>query len=136
MTEVGNKRLQKLADFLKIVDEAQFDLRDWRSDGFDMDNPEHSSCGSTACAVGWACTIPEFRAEGLTIGGSGSPSYRTEAVTYEHWYAVQAFFGLSCGESYELFSALEYEDDSGKVIATPADVIKRIEDLLVKGGRA
>jgi hypothetical protein len=121
-----HQRLRKLADFLKTVPEAKFDIGDWATKGFNPGNPEASECGSVACAVGWACTIPEFQAEGLHMHNS-TPIYAAEdGNAYQSWHAARIFFGLDYDESQQLFSGSYYPGGN----APPADVIKRIEDLL------
>lgn len=80
MKSITVARLQTLVDFLKTVEPNRFDLDYWRNRP-DLDNllrvdANHSAaivtdeelkneCGTTACAMGWACTIPEFQQSGL-----------------------------------------------------------------------
>jgi len=62
---VGDRRLLKLAAFLEKLPPKRFDYgsyvgRDWKG------MPD-LSCGTTACAIGWATTMPEFRKYGLCL---------------------------------------------------------------------
>lgn len=72
------KRLLKLADFLDTVPRKKFDLTHWVGQSYV--GKLSLSCGTTACALGWATTIPAFRKLGLRMVGrvvgmkSGYPS--------------------------------------------------------------
>jgi hypothetical protein len=58
---MNKERLLRLADFLeREVPENRFDLAKWS-------NGDLSLCGTTACACGWATTIPEFAEAGLKL---------------------------------------------------------------------
>lgn len=121
-----HQRLRKLADFLKTLPEAKFDIGDWATKGFNPGNPEASQCGSAACAVGWACAMPEFQAEGLHMHNC-TPIYVLEDGShYQHWYAARFFFGLNFDESQRLFSGSYYPGGEAK----PSEVAERIETLL------
>jgi hypothetical protein len=67
----GRRLLLLLADFLDKLDPARFDYTDWVGDSWE--GKQDLSCGTTACAMGWACTMPEFRALGLRLGKHGTP---------------------------------------------------------------
>jgi hypothetical protein len=61
----GNRRLLKLAAHLEELPRERFDYgvyvgKDWKG-------APDLSCGTTACAIGWACAMPEFRKMGLRI---------------------------------------------------------------------
>lgn len=83
---MNKERLNKLADFLDTVPEAKFDLETWRvnaqgreafDESTDNDHLLNLDCGTRGCAVGWACAMPEFQAQGLTWGlrGPTVPNY-------------------------------------------------------------
>lgn len=66
------RRLNLLADFLEKLSPARFDYGRWVGDSWA--GKQDLSCGTTACALGWAAAIPEFQALGLelaTVGGFG-----------------------------------------------------------------
>lgn len=108
----GRRRLRVLADFLATVPENLFDLREWfvRSREPSPDSPlvaqlecGATACGTSACAMGWAATIPEFRALGLTLYTTGAPAY-SALVRYlpthtSGFQAVVDFFGLTRQEA-------------------------------------
>ena len=63
-------------------------MNDLHTERFDMRAYVHS-CGSPSCALGWACTVPELKAEGLNIEhlknhALGSPSMMATAVFGEY----------------------------------------------------
>lgn len=58
-------RLLRLADFLDTLEPARFDFNRWV--GLSWGGKEDLSCGTTACGLGWATTIPEFRELGLRM---------------------------------------------------------------------
>lgn len=61
----GNNRLLKLADFLAKLPRNRFDYNYWV--GVDWGGKQDLSCGTTACALGWAATMPTFRRLGLHL---------------------------------------------------------------------
>lgn len=96
----GLRRLLKLADFLDALPPARFDYGVWvRSD---WQGSSDLSCGTAACALGWATTIPEFRKMGLRLVRrfkSGVPVYKSR----EGASAAAAFFGVTDEEAFYLF---------------------------------
>ncbi len=58
-------RLLLLADFLDKLPPERFNYAAWV--GHDWKEMEDLSCGTTACALGWAATMPEFRKLGLRL---------------------------------------------------------------------
>lgn len=97
------ERLEQVIRVLENVKDAEFNLDCWRID---------KSCGTTACAVGWAMCNPWFNARGLvpergtTLDGVvATGAYQP---TYQNLYrsdAVRAFFGLDRSEYRELFTS-------------------------------
>lgn len=66
----GNERLLELADFLqRKVPAKRFDYRHWV--GYSWKGKQDLSCGTTACALGWAATMPKFRRLGLRLERRG-----------------------------------------------------------------
>ena len=63
--EIYAKRLLKLADFLQKLSPERFDINDWV--GYGWKGESDLSCGTVACGLGWATTIPEFRKLGLKM---------------------------------------------------------------------
>jgi hypothetical protein len=63
---VYKKRLLKLADFLDELPPKRFDFTQWVDE--DWKGKPDLSCGTKACALGWATTIPSFRRLGMNLG--------------------------------------------------------------------
>jgi hypothetical protein len=55
---MNKERLLKLADFLDALPPERFNYGSWVGD--DWKGMQDLSCGTTACALGWATTIPEI----------------------------------------------------------------------------
>jgi hypothetical protein len=65
---MDSERLLKLADFLETVDPDRFYYGNWvGTRRFPWMGDPDMTCGTTACALGWATQIPEFRAAGLEL---------------------------------------------------------------------
>lgn len=99
------RRLLKLADFLDALPPERFDFGVWAGD--DWKGAPDLSCGTTACALGWATTIPEFARLGLRlVKGRGRAHYVTigrdhkEDASYSAAYKV---FGVTTEEFEYLF---------------------------------
>lgn len=87
MNATGKRRLLKLADFLETADlPGEFNLetmaQDWRAG--------QPQCGTQACALGWATTIPSFRKAGLSLNRIGG--LRLKGSRGHGWGAVAARF--------------------------------------------
>ncbi len=63
---MNRERLLRLADFLDTLPPSKFNYGTWA----DTLTPE-GTCGTTACALGWAAQMPEFRELGLCLVNSG-----------------------------------------------------------------
>lgn len=92
-----------------------------------------ATCGMTACAIGWAGSVPLLREAGLELvlqDGEAFPRYNGR----QHWDAVMDFFGIDRYLAHHLFLPDNYhkkeDEETGKYIctATAADVADRIDD--------
>lgn len=111
--EESNRRLTVLADFLDKLPEGRFDYSIWV--GHDWQGDPSLSCGTTACALGWATAIPEFFARGLFLDKD------LECVLLDHQGdflsgsdAGAVVFGLLPGEAFYLFSPATYLYDENR----------------------
>jgi hypothetical protein len=127
---VNKKRLRILAKFLRNVDRKHFHLKSWcEIDGGTLQDGAIKTvgCGTTACAVGWAASIPSFRRDGFhlvrNIFGGATPYFKGQG---SHFAPID-FFGLSLSESHSLFMPDSYPTRDHK---NPLAVAKRIERLL------
>lgn len=121
---VGNRRLLKLAAFLRTVPTQKFNYAEFV--GWDWQGAQDLSCGTQACALGWAATMPEFRRLGLHLKkGSGFP---TTTGRDDPWDAAVKLFGIERFEAYELFSpSYDYANGFDENYATPKYVARKIE---------
>ena len=131
---VYKKRLLKLADFLQKLPPKRFDYGDWV--GEDWEGKPDLSCGTTACALGWATAMPKFRKLGLYLNPDGFPQMVGDNTggTYE---ASATIFGLSTSEYSYLFllgtmspfDKTKYGPDED---AFPKEVAKHIRKFVAK----
>lgn len=155
-------RLLKLADYLEQLPRGAIRMDAWltdkRSDGLmpverlslvaqtevsstgrvkaklNPAEPEKlQSCGFAACAVGWACTIPEFAEAGLKL--AARPKYSKEYdVTMVPKYndlkgfgAVGKFFGIGLDTVEYLFDANSF---GSSATPRPSTVARRIRKVV------
>lgn len=147
---VGAKRLLKLAEFLKTVPAKRFDYNSWV--GEDWKGSPDLSCGTTACALGWATQVPAFKRAGLylhvdkdavreledqeraiargeqvfyPLAGLGtSANVRMKGSREYDAFALAAnFFAISESDANYLFSPA---DDGSESKATPKQVARKI----------
>jgi hypothetical protein len=116
---VYKERLLRLADFLDGLLPTQLAMWTWVTSR-DADGTI-GGCGTVACAIGWACTIPEFQEAGLSFDSrEKSPRFNGK----HDGSAAAAFFGLAPAEVHHLFYPQFYEDKP-----TPRVVADRIRDV-------
>lgn len=89
-------RLAQLAAFLDNVPDDRFDIMFWwKSDHL------------TGCAIGWACQLPEFQAQGLEYkeGYSQAPYFKGLWA----FDAIMGFFDVDLAGAFHLFTVMGYE---------------------------
>lgn len=153
----NTRRLLTLADALETrIPADKFDLAYWRSSNSNAfrdvtDDALRNTCCTTGCAVGWACALPEFNAEGLHWDVIEQQVAYTE-VAFDSskdgnysWQSALQFFGLNEDEGTFLFLDTAYTDDEGYALPglprdefgnpklRPAHVAQRIRHLLAGG---
>lgn len=108
-------RLEKLYAFLGTVEPEKFDFSIWATaNGDTAVVPKLNACGTTACALGWAGSMPEFRKRGLKlIWDKDHPNSHVmftdrDGERYFGEIAGEAFFGLTENEAYHLFIPESY----------------------------
>ncbi len=137
------RRLLKLADHLRMVKPEQFDYRsivdisDAAYAGFVYDSSPYRkqlaasriTCGATACAIGHAATVPEFKRLGLKIKG-----FNVRLGRKENFAAMREVFILTRDESLHLFDPFEGRHvEMGRVppeSASPRQVAVHIEKFV------
>jgi len=123
------RRLTKLADFLDELPRWKFDFSTWFSDDWRV-----KDCGTKACALGWATTIPSFRKAGLRRGFNYAngvyPTY--EGRGNDPICVAADFFGILDYEAERLFTPKVFTLGLGRLPdrATPKQVSKEIRKFL------
>ena len=118
MKAIHRERLHQVCRVLRdLPPKKGFSLSYWTSDDIS------GSCGTVACAIGWATYDSWFQRQGFhllpeTFAHAPRPSYKGAT----NWNAVTKFFGIDKATALDLFSETEYPLGVAKV-----DVIKRIE---------
>ena len=102
------ERLRTLYSFMAGVPEEKVDYEFWRV--YD------SKCGTVACAVGWACSYPEFMEQGLYFLGD-NPRLADCAGPLVGWPAVCKFFGLTKLQAWQVFG-MSHKSDTMDVYDT------------------
>lgn len=141
----GSRRLNLLANLLEErVKPERFDLRTWSAEAC-----EEGSCGTSACAVGWACSFPEFIEMGLSMSKDFDPAYGvfpqgvSSDVAMDHynaytgWDAVCHCFGIYHDQATMLFDFYEYHgnndcDYDNQTEVTIPEVVARIRNFTSK----
>lgn len=106
------ERLKTLYAVISGIPEKKLDLESWRSGRIRArawyaeevpvtDKALLHTCGTTACAVGYACVYPEFVKQGLTFNrAENTPTFEGQGS----WTAVTRFFGILPKEAQYLFA--------------------------------
>lgn len=139
---MNTKLLSILADFLDTVPEEKFDLNHWIDEepntGEVMlhqleiyEKLKDRSCGTTGCAIGWACTIPEFVEAGLQYDPLMGQPFLQDDPKIVSFQAVAEVLGLDKEEVESLFLADNYPEDeqSPKHVATKIRLFVSLFDL-------
>ena len=111
--------IERLNHLITILERVQSDPKEKVK--FDM-NVWINYCGTSACAVGFACLDPIFQAQGLEIRDN-EPKFQD----FYGYIAAYKFFEITHAEAMDLFCPLDY-DGYGKI--EPVDVIDRIRTLI------
>lgn len=133
---MNRERLEILRDYLLDLPEEvkgkarpqKFDMDSWQSR---VAKTQEGWCRTSACALGHACYIPEFKKAGLSIG------VRPAFDGAEQYEAGALFFDITFFQSEYLFQPDEYEqeeDEEGNLIPiSPVRVAQRIAEILNEG---
>ena len=117
LTHVHKQRLLHLAAFLRKLPPERFDFRSWVGSEWNGQGPVPlRACDTTACALGWACTMPEFKRLGLYLqshskswgdGFLGIPAIKGGEHEFVYHLAdreaSEVIFGLDASEHEALF---------------------------------
>lgn len=128
---MNKDRLLTLANWLDRVDPERFCMSTWAS--------KHE-CGTTACAMGHACDVPEFKALGLKLmwNQTAGVSFDTAHVVFPDsnggaaridMSAAKALFDINDTQAEYLFAS-ETEAGEHRGDETPQIVAERIRGLV------
>lgn len=109
----SNKRLLQLAAFLEELPGKHFDFSVWGTE---------AECGTVACALGWAVTMPFAKRYGITlkrvlIGFAGLSFYKDGNFTYGDEVGMD-LFGLSDEAIEFLFTPGDPYSDGGEAFGS------------------
>lgn len=120
MDKVTKRRLEKLIEFMESLPKSaneHFSMRAWfqhngpdDEHGFDVGEVEIKAkhltmCGTSACALGWAATMPYFRRLGLkAVYGEWGSELRFDGALLSS-DSTDPLFNLSSEESEALFGS-------------------------------
>ncbi len=114
--KIGNSRLLKLAAFLRLLPPEKFNLSYWVSDEagslYGGEEVNLRSCGTKACAMGWATAMPLFRRLGLVFHSGNLADPAIVAIEredlkyscYQPMAVAQHLFAISHVEADLLFA--------------------------------
>lgn len=143
------RRLKRLIDFLEQLPRAKFNFGRWTA-GWD---PKHE-CGTAACAMGWAGTIPFFQKLGVSVKRArdpyGADDWTSALVCVDPEdgarrneqpvTAAARIFGVSGEEAAFLFLPDRWFELGGETVsspdryATPKKVAKHLRRFLKHEG--
>ena len=95
LSRLAIRRLTKLANYMARLPkraEKHFDIREAGPEE-NVTKAQLLKCGSSACAMGWAATIPSFKKAGWTSG----------------WLHEEEFFAINGTQARELFYDMSIE---------------------------
>lgn len=132
MQEQTRSMLLELADLLDSLPDKRFDYKFWVTD---WQGQSDLSCGATACAGGWATTLPSFRARGLQLHPIWKVPYLTGDRYAESFTAMARVLEIAPRDAMALFSPGIYDDTLDMVSpsgdATAKEVAQHIRDWIV-----
>lgn len=123
-------RLMNLASFLDTIPEKNFDYSSY-VDNWDGKSQDLISCGSTACALGWAAMMPEIAALGVvlspseTVKGLGYVTFTGDKITPNCNQSLDVgrkVFDLTIEEFYFLFMPdhhMSFDDEEETSYCSP-----------------
>lgn len=132
---------ERLTQLIRVLEEVQALGKPWDMTSWLTGEGKELTCGTAACALGWATQDAWMQGEGLIL----KPSYSKTVIAdwcpsvidsdgreKTGFWAGAAFFALNLTDSYKLFSANEYLGPGWSV--TVQMVIDRVQELLRNGG--
>lgn len=129
MNATGKRRLLKLADFLETkVPLNRFDMCHFAGAVADG----RPACGTSACAAGWAATIPSFRAVGFRLINSRTMGIYPGLGRARGWAALEKFFVLNRMQVCELFDTHDPRTKTMNNLHSALAAAQRIRNLVAR----
>lgn len=147
MANINNIKLAiKVMERVAKAGKRYLDMYNWQTGNkmSDINHPKYSleelkSCGTAACFAGHLTLAPEFKDQGLQVGGSGLPiiTCRAGATDTMGIEAIRKLLGLSYEETCLLCAAGKGFDTTpyyGVPIeqVTPRKVINKLKKILAR----
>jgi len=128
---VNKKRLLKLADMLeadaKNPEGIRFDLGTW---GMIYDRAKPASCGTTACAMGFAAISGQFERAGLAYHYASMVFlFHFKGKNMNGYEAAQNLFSINYDTATRLFSPTAYPNSQIEGAEGERAVARRIRKL-------
>lgn len=115
--------------------ESGFNMRSWAKNKMPS-NPD-LTCGTSACAIGLACTLPAFKRKGFVLGRivCTSETFSAEPIfeNRDGYDAVKNFFGITFDDALWLFCPDRYPRPFD---VKKEEVIERIRYYRIHGKRS
>lgn len=108
--ELSKRRLMLLVEKLHSILNERFDYTRWV--GCDWEGAPDLSCGTTACALGWATAVPELAEAGLCLCGTGLDIYVSltpEAQSVAQWKQAHRYYSAPFKAASFVFGITERE---------------------------
>lgn len=134
LSKKSKARIMKLVEFMNALPKSandHFAMDHWFTHsgrhllGEYVDADTIKDCGTTACALGWACTIPSFKRAGLKM----------PTAMQDHAQMIEMgskFFGLEAGQARALFGFGEAGTSVGTAYAKTPKKWAQLACKLVK----
>lgn len=120
-------RLMRLRDVIRKAPTKRFNMRFWERrgayDGHSISLPA-PTCGTEACAAGWAAADPYFKKIGLHVVYRHKANVTADIVFHHHtgFDALEVVFGLGgYGEAQKLFRSITANESADLLNTPPAD---------------
>lgn len=130
---MNKERLLTLVKFLKNLHlpiNCNFDMNSWgkrKIQELDLSVDEvPEECGTRACAIGWACSIPEFKTAGFQLDLGNAPFFEGK----RSYTAISHFFEIKEDTAVNLFASTVYDPTEKN---NPIFVVNRILYVLKHG---
>ncbi len=134
LSKKSKARIMKLVEFMNALPKSandHFYMGHWfihkghHSLGEYVDAETLKDCGTTACALGWACTIPSFKRAGLKMPVFNQPHSAMIEMGSK-------FFGLEVDQTHALFGFGTVGEEVGTAHAATPKKWARLACKLVK----